>query len=101
MRRASAAGRPRAFASRAASKDESVSAPVSRRTAPLFGGLLVLLLPWAAAAIDFPPIEQSPELFRLHRERLLASLPANSVAVFRSAPHRTMSHDTTYLYRQD
>jgi Xaa-Pro aminopeptidase len=63
--------------------------------------LSVLLLPGAASAIDFPPIEPSPELFRLHRERLLASLPANSVAVFRSAPRRTMSHDTTYLYRQD
>lgn len=40
-------------------------------------------------------------MFRAHREKFLAKLPAGSVAVLRAAPPRTMSNDVRYLYRQD
>jgi len=53
------------------------------------------------AALDFPPLSPSPEAFRARRERFLAKLPPNSIAVLRSAPERTMSNDTEYLYRPD
>jgi Xaa-Pro aminopeptidase len=40
-------------------------------------------------------------MFRAHREAFLSKLPAGSVAIIRSAPERTFSHDTEYPYRQD
>jgi len=40
-------------------------------------------------------------MFRAHRDRFLAKLPPNSIAVLRAAPERTMSNDVAYLYRQD
>jgi Xaa-Pro aminopeptidase len=40
-------------------------------------------------------------MFRAHRDRFLAKLPPNSIAVLHAAPERTMSNDVAYLYRQD
>jgi len=40
-------------------------------------------------------------MFKAHREKFLAKLPPNSIAVLRAAPLRTMSNDVEYLYRQD
>ena len=40
-------------------------------------------------------------MFRAHREKYLAKLPANSIAILRAAPLRMMSNDVEYLYRQD
>jgi len=61
----------------------------------------VFLLPLAAAALDQPLLKPSPEMFRAHREKFLAKLPPNSIAILRAAPMRTMSNDVEYLYRQD
>ncbi len=52
-------------------------------------------------ALDFAPLAPSPEAFRARRERLLAKLPEHSMVILHSAPERTMSNDTEYLYRQD
>ena len=54
-----------------------------------------------ALALDFPLLTPSRELFRSHREKFLARLPAGAVVVLHAAPLRTMSHDTEYTYRQD
>jgi Xaa-Pro aminopeptidase len=40
-------------------------------------------------------------MFRAHREKFLAKLPPNSIAILRAAPLRVMSNDVEYLYRQD
>ncbi len=40
-------------------------------------------------------------MFRAHRDRFLAKLPPNSIAVLHAAPEPTMSNDVPYLYRQD
>jgi Xaa-Pro aminopeptidase len=40
-------------------------------------------------------------MFRAHREKFLAKLPPNSIAILRAAPLRTMTNDVEYLYRQD
>jgi len=54
----------------------------------------------ALCAIDFPPISAPPSMFQAHRERFLAKLPPDSIAILRSAPTRLMSNDTDYPYRQ-
>jgi len=63
--------------------------------------LLLLFLAATAAAIDFPPLTAPPEMFRRHREKFLAQMAPNSIAVFRAAPKRPMSNDVEYVYRQD
>ena len=40
-------------------------------------------------------------MFRTHREKFLAKLPPNSIAILHAAPAKTMSNDVEYLYRQD
>lgn len=40
-------------------------------------------------------------MFREHREKFLAKLPGNSIALLHAAPLRTMSNDVEYPYRQD
>ena len=40
-------------------------------------------------------------MFRTHREKFLAKLPPNSIAILRGTPLKTMSNDVEYLYRQD
>jgi len=60
------------------------------------------LLVWTfAAALDFPVWTPPASMYRAHREKFLAKLPANSIAILRSAPERTFSNDTEYPYRQD
>ena len=60
------------------------------------------LLAWTfAAALDFPVWTPPTSMYRAHREKVLAKLPANSIAILRSAPQRTFSNDTEYPYRQD
>jgi Xaa-Pro aminopeptidase len=70
---------------------------------PRSGAFLVVaaLLLGAAlmAAIDFPPITAPPSMFKAHRERFLARLPPDAVAILRSTPMRIMSNDTEYPYR--
>ena len=63
--------------------------------------LLLLLLAVSAAALDFPPLAPPQSMFRAHRERFLGKLPANAIAILRSAPPRTFSNDVEYAYRQD
>ena len=63
--------------------------------------LLAALLAAPAAGLDFPVMPPPPAMFRAHREKFLAKLPAGSIAVLRSAPVRTFSNDTEYVYRQD
>jgi len=79
-----------------------VSAPSSQlgiRNSRFF--LLLLLLAASAAALDFPPLAPPQSMFRAHRERFLGKLPANAIAILRSAPPRTFSNDVEYMYRQD
>src|SRR6266540_2659624 len=64
-------------------------------------GLVLFLVPFVAGALDFPPLKPPASMFRAHRDRFLARLPPNSIAVLRAAPERTMSNDVAYLYRQD
>jgi Xaa-Pro aminopeptidase len=52
-------------------------------------------------ALDYPVLTPDPAAFAARREKFMAQLPPNSVAVLRSAPERRMSNDTEYLYRQD
>jgi Xaa-Pro aminopeptidase len=52
-------------------------------------------------ALDYPPLTPDPAAFQARREKFIAQLPPNSIAILRSAPMRTMSNDTGYLYRQD
>jgi Xaa-Pro aminopeptidase len=61
----------------------------------------VLGLPLAASALDFPVRKPSPATFRAHREKFLAKLPANSIAILHASPVRVMSNDVEYLYRPD
>jgi Xaa-Pro aminopeptidase len=76
--------------------------PPRRLAAALLQALSAfLLLPLAVAAVDFPPLEPQAAMFRAHREKFLAKLPPNSIAIFRAAPARTMSNDVEYPYRQD
>jgi Xaa-Pro aminopeptidase len=70
-----------------------------RRLIQVLGAFLLLAA--GAAAVDFPPISPSPDMFREHREKFMARMAPNSIAVFRSAPRRTMSNDVEYTYRQD
>ncbi|HZI67408.1 MAG TPA: aminopeptidase P N-terminal domain-containing protein [Thermoanaerobaculia bacterium] len=69
----------------------------------VFGRALIgiLGLPVAAFAVDFPPLDPPAAMFRAHREKFLAKLPPNSIAVLRAAPSRRMSNDVQYSYRQD
>ena len=59
------------------------------------------LLPAALLAVDFPALTPDPDAFKARREKFLAKLPPNSVAILHSAPQRLMSNDTEYVYRQD
>jgi Xaa-Pro aminopeptidase len=74
-----------------------------RSVSAVLGWVLAALLgvPAAASAVDFPPLEPPAALFRAHREKFLAKLPPNSIAILRAAPARTMSNDVRYPYRQD
>jgi Xaa-Pro aminopeptidase len=40
-------------------------------------------------------------MFQTHREKFLAKLPPNSIAILHATPLKTMSTDVEYLYRQD
>jgi Xaa-Pro aminopeptidase len=59
------------------------------------------LFPFAAAGLDFPLLEPPAAMFRAHREKFLAKLPPNSIAILHATPLKTMSNDVEYLYRQD
>jgi Xaa-Pro aminopeptidase len=65
----------------------------------LFVPLLFVALP--LCAVDFPPLAPDPAAFAARRDKFMGELPPGSIAILRSAPMRTMSHDTHYLYRQD
>ena len=66
-------------------------------------GVWVGLFLWAAfaAAVDLPVLNPPSSMFRAHREKFLAKLPPNSLAILHSAPVRIYSNDTEYPYRQD
>jgi Xaa-Pro aminopeptidase len=63
--------------------------------------LVVVLFPLPATALDFPVFKPPPSMFRTHREKFLAKLPPNSIAILHATPLKTMSNDVEYLYRQD
>jgi Xaa-Pro aminopeptidase len=62
---------------------------------------IALLVPSLAIALDFPVLKPPPAMFRAHREKFLAKLPPNSIAILHATPLKTMSTDVEYLYRQD
>lgn len=88
-------------------RGERIRVPLTRSLARRERGkavsalLAFLLLTAAAAALDFPVLKPPPSMFRAHRERFLAKLPPDAIAVIRSAPTRVFSNDTDYVYRQD
>jgi Xaa-Pro aminopeptidase len=61
----------------------------------------LVLFAAAALALDFPPLTPSKDAFKARREKFLAKVAPNSLAVLHSAPTRLMSNDTDYVYRQD
>lgn len=63
--------------------------------------VLLFLMSACALALDFPLLTPAPSMFRAHREKFLAKLPPNSIAIVRSAPPRTMSNDVQHVYHQD
>lgn len=63
--------------------------------------LAAALVATAVAALDFPVLTPPASMFKNHRERFLAKLPGDAVAVLRSAPMRMFSNDTEYPYRQE
>ena len=63
--------------------------------------VLLLSAASSALAVDFAPLTPNPAAFKARRERFMAQLPPKSIAVLRSAPTRTMTHDVAYVYRQD
>ncbi|MFN2386065.1 MAG: aminopeptidase P N-terminal domain-containing protein [Thermoanaerobaculia bacterium] len=67
----------------------------------LCGLMILALFAGVLHALDFPPISASPDMFREHREKFMARMAPNSIAVLRSAPRRVMSNDVEYIYRQD
>ncbi len=78
----------------------------NRRFAAMLCRVAAAAVSFAAAApairaLDFPVLTPSKEMFRAHREKFLARVPAGAVVVLHAAPLRTMSHDTEYVYRQD
>ena len=62
--------------------------------------LSILLWPAIGQTLDFPILKPTPAMFRAHREKFLAKLPPNSIAILRAAPTRVMSNDVEYLYRR-
>src|SRR5262245_50574401 len=75
--------------------------PKSKIQNPKLFGVAALLLAATTSGIDFPPITPLSSMFRAHREKFLAKLPPDAVAVVRAAPLRMMSNDTEYPYRQE
>jgi Xaa-Pro aminopeptidase len=76
----------------------SMRKPVSRSLAAL------LLLLWGtglALALDAPPIAAPTAMFAAHRQRLIAKMPAGSVAVFKSAPVTNLPGNVDFEYRQN
>jgi Xaa-Pro aminopeptidase len=59
------------------------------------------LIAAASFALDFPPLVANKDVFKARREKFLARLAPNSVAILHSAPQRVMSNDTDYVYRTD
>ena len=70
----------------------------SRRFVP---ALAAALLAAAAFALDFPVLAPSKDAIKARREKFVAKLAPNSIAILHSAPTRVMSNDTDYVYRQD
>ncbi|HEX9147777.1 MAG TPA: hypothetical protein VF958_01325, partial [Thermoanaerobaculia bacterium] len=56
-------------------------------------GLLALLVPTQGRSVDFPLLKPPATLFRAHREKFLAKLPPNSIAILHATPLKTMSND--------
>jgi Xaa-Pro aminopeptidase len=61
----------------------------------------LVLIAVPSLALDYPVLTPDPAAFAARREKFMSQLPASSIAVLRSAPERTMSNDTEYVYRQD
>jgi len=57
------------------------------------------LLSGRALALDYPPLTPDPAAFKARREKFMAMLPPDSIAILRSAPMRNMTNDVEYLYR--
>jgi len=72
-----------------------------RRTSLALLVLAGALLSNRAAALDYAPLTPDPAAFKARREKFMAMLPPDSIAILRSAPERTMTNDVEYLYRQN
>ncbi len=75
--------------------------PKSKMQNPKLVLALLLLVATGASALDLPLLSPSREMFRAHREKFMAKMSPNSIAILRSAPLRTFSNDVHYVYRQD
>jgi Xaa-Pro aminopeptidase len=76
--------------------------PRCRISLPLpFAFVLAFVSATPARAVDFQPLTAPREMFKAHREKFLAKLPAGSVAILRATPTKFMSQDTDYTYRPD
>ena len=55
--------------------------------------MIAALLPAAAPllALDYPVLTPDPAAYAARREKFMAQLPPNSIAVLRSGPERTLS----------
>ena len=61
----------------------------------------IFLLASVAIGLDFPVLSPNKDAFKARREKFVAKLAPNSIAILHSAPTRLMSNDTDYIYRQD
>jgi Xaa-Pro aminopeptidase len=59
----------------------------------------LLLLSGTALALDYQPLTPDPAAFKARREKFMAMLPPDSIAILRSAPMRNMTNDVEYTYR--
>jgi Xaa-Pro aminopeptidase len=79
-----------------------LSNPRAKIQNPKWALIATLLLGAAPLlALDYPVLTPDPAAFAARREKFMAKLPPNAIAVLRSGPRRTLSNDTGYIYRQD
>src|SRR5262249_52936016 len=81
------------------SKGDIAMSRIGRKVSCACGGWLVALT--FAAALDFPVWTPPASMYRAHREKFLAKLPAPAIARRRPAPKRPFPNDTESPSRQD
>lgn len=59
----------------------------------------LFMLAGVALGLDYQPLTPDPAAFKARREKFMAMLPPDSIAILRSAPMRNMTNDVEYTYR--